>query len=113
MQPSFLLPANDPWLLLNKFTAARIALGRTGVSIPLRENLSFRLAHAFARDAVYTTLDTAELAEAFKSLKFPFYCCAARPLIAANTCKDLIWAGDWMIVPFQHSLNMQGLMISA
>ena len=71
MEPSSLLPANDPWVSLNKFTAARIALGRTGVSIPLRENLSFRMAHAFARDAVFTTLETAALTAALSDLSFP------------------------------------------
>ena len=61
MESSPLIPVNDPWSALNTFTAARIALGRTGVSIPVRENLSFKLAHAFARDAVYTILDKATL----------------------------------------------------
>jgi ethanolamine ammonia-lyase small subunit len=80
MEPSSLLPANDPWVSLNKFTTARIALGRTGVSIPLRENLSFRMAHAFARDAVYTTMDTAELAAALTGLSFPFLLLKSRAI---------------------------------
>ncbi|MFT4032270.1 MAG: ethanolamine ammonia-lyase subunit EutC [Siphonobacter sp.] len=46
----------DDWQSLKAFTDARIALGRTGVSIPLRESLQFKLAHAHAKDAVYSAL---------------------------------------------------------
>ncbi|PWV46166.1 ethanolamine ammonia-lyase subunit EutC [Chitinophaga sp. S165] len=48
----------DPWSSLKAFTTARIAIGRTGTAIPLKEVLSFKLAHAHARDAVYSRLDT-------------------------------------------------------
>lgn len=65
-------PGNDPWSALKKFTAARIALGRTGVSIPVRENLKFKLAHAFARDAVHTNLDMDSLVKSMNGLQFPF-----------------------------------------
>ena len=46
---------------LKQFTAARIALGRTGVSLPLQESLAFKLAHAHARDAVYSELNVEQL----------------------------------------------------
>jgi ethanolamine ammonia-lyase small subunit len=66
------IPEKDPWESLRKFTNARIALGRTGVSIPVRENLSFKLAHAFARDSVYTSLDLATLIEGLQKINHPF-----------------------------------------
>ncbi len=64
-------PAPDPWAALQAFTAARIALGRTGTSVPLREALAFRLAHAHARDAVYSVLDTERLLAGLAALPLP------------------------------------------
>ncbi len=51
----------DPWADLKAFTAARIALGKTGVSVPLKEALAFKQAHAQARDAVFSQLDLEEI----------------------------------------------------
>jgi ethanolamine ammonia-lyase small subunit len=58
---SALVPA-DPWVALRRLTPARIALGRTGASLPTREVLAFAHAHAQARDAVTTPFDSARLA---------------------------------------------------
>jgi ethanolamine ammonia-lyase small subunit len=52
----------DPWSDLRAHTAARLALGRTGASLPTDEVLRLGLAHAQARDAVRRELDVPAIA---------------------------------------------------
>lgn len=59
---------DDPWTHLRSFTDARIALGRSGSSIPTREWLRFRRDHALARDAVWADLNVFDLENHLETL---------------------------------------------
>jgi ethanolamine ammonia-lyase small subunit len=61
----------NPWQDLRKFTAARIALGRTGDSQPTQAILEFGLAHAQARDAVHVPMDGAAVEAQLAEAGFP------------------------------------------
>jgi ethanolamine ammonia-lyase small subunit len=63
-------PRRDPWAKLARWTPARIALGRSGASLPTREVLSFALAHARARDAVHAALDVEAVRASLAQLQF-------------------------------------------
>jgi ethanolamine ammonia-lyase small subunit len=52
----------DPWAKLRTTTRARIGLARAGDAMATQDVLDFQLAHAMARDAVHTKLDTSALA---------------------------------------------------
>jgi ethanolamine ammonia-lyase small subunit len=60
---------DDPWAHLRRATSARIALGRTGDSLPTHRVLEFALAHARARDAVHTSLDVDALIAELGAIK--------------------------------------------
>ena len=64
-------PATAALRELRAFTAARIGLGRTGVSLSTREQLAFQLDHAAARDAVHLPLDAAALLESVRQRGWP------------------------------------------
>ena len=57
----------DPWHDFKSLTAARIALGRAGGSLPTRELLDFGLSQARARDAVLASFDPRPLIEKLSS----------------------------------------------
>ncbi|MBX2858958.1 MAG: ethanolamine ammonia-lyase subunit EutC [Cellvibrionaceae bacterium] len=61
----------NPWASLRKFTNARIALGRAGVSLPTKHLLDFQLAHARAKDAVYSPLSLDSLLPQFAKQAWP------------------------------------------
>ena len=62
----------DPWHSLKTYTDARIALGHTGGAIPLKEVLQFKLAFAYAKDAVYSELDWPKLEQRLEQLALPY-----------------------------------------
>lgn len=57
----------NTWDFLHEFTQARIAIGRAGTSLPTHFLLNFRLEHAKARDAVYSTLDKEKIKQELQS----------------------------------------------
>ncbi|MDN4983321.1 ethanolamine ammonia-lyase subunit EutC [Bradyrhizobium arachidis] len=57
-----------PTVDLKSFTPARVALGRSGASLPTKPLLDFTLAHARARDAVHAVFDAPHLAAGVRAL---------------------------------------------
>jgi ethanolamine ammonia-lyase small subunit len=61
----------DPLQGLKAYTPARIGLGRVGSAIPLKAFQEFKLAHAHARDAVYSELDVDGLTSSLEQFGLP------------------------------------------
>lgn len=61
----------DRWAHLRRYTDARIALGHAGTGLPTAAHLAFQAAHAQARDAVHTPLDTAALLASLEERGWP------------------------------------------
>ncbi len=56
----------SPWADWRSLTPARLALGRVGAGMPTDEVLRFGWAHAMARDAIHTPLDTKALEDSLR-----------------------------------------------
>lgn len=82
----------NPWQTLSQFTPARIALGRTGVSLPTQPQLAFQLAHARARDAVHQLLDVPQLLQDLETAQ----------VARADTCLVLDSAASDRLQYLQH-----------
>ncbi len=65
------LVTTDPWGTLSGFTDARIALGRSGSSLPTQPLLQFAADHAMARDAIHTVFDIDGLARELAGIDLP------------------------------------------
>lgn len=57
----------SPWADWRSLTPARLALGRVGTGMPTDEVLRFGWAHAMARDAIHTPLDTVALESSLRA----------------------------------------------
>jgi len=58
----------DTWAALRRFTPARVALGRTGVSLPTARQLDLQEALALARDAVRAEFDAKAIAAELRTV---------------------------------------------
>ncbi|AWV99225.1 ethanolamine ammonia-lyase subunit EutC [Arcticibacterium luteifluviistationis] len=63
----------DPWDKLRSFSKARIALGHVGGSLPLREVLDFKLAHANAKDAINSELEVEKIMAQLAVFQLPIF----------------------------------------
>lgn len=92
--PKKSLIQEDAWSDLKAYSNARIALGNVGGSLPLREVLNFRLAHAHAKDAIYTPLDSVRLKTECEKFGFPVFVLRSKITLETNTLNDPISVDD-------------------
>lgn len=71
---------------LQRYTSARVSLGRAGAAIPMREQLRFQLDHALARDAVHAQLDVTAMLQGLQQRQME--CIALRSAIASAPGDD-------------------------
>jgi ethanolamine ammonia-lyase small subunit len=76
------MSAERLWSDLRRRTPSRIGLARSGDALSTREVLELRAAHAAARDAVHTPLDTAALAAELQALRLE------SPVVVATCARD-------------------------
>lgn len=67
------LSQQDPTHALRTYTQARIGLGNVGGALPTAEVLALKHAHAMAKDAVFTELDTTALMHRFAGFDLPVF----------------------------------------
>ncbi|MBL4678800.1 MAG: ethanolamine ammonia-lyase subunit EutC [Mucilaginibacter sp.] len=90
-----------PLNFLKEFTQARIALGHAGNGISTKDALAFKLAHAHARDAVYSEMETERLYDELIDFNLPVL-----PLHSqATTREKYLQRPDLGRLPDETSLN--------
>ncbi|WP_158965780.1 ethanolamine ammonia-lyase subunit EutC [Paraglaciecola sp. L3A3] len=82
------LVIENSWQKLKQFTSARIALGRSGNSIPTIEQLSFQLDHARAIDAVHKALDVEKLVQQLSQSKILREAIGALPIVVSSKAQN-------------------------
>lgn len=85
------LPAPNSLESLRRHTSARVAIGRTGHSEPLAASLSFKMAHAHARDAVFANLDVDAMRESLSIFQLPMLHLATK----ATDRRTYLQRPDW------------------
>lgn len=85
----------NSWDALRAFTDARIALGRTGASLPTGELLKFGLAHAQARDAVHQPFDSDTLGGALQESGWQTLTVHSQAADRTAYLSRPIWGGGW------------------
>jgi ethanolamine ammonia-lyase small subunit len=107
----------DPlWAGLQRLTAARIGLKRTGASVATAPLLDFRLAHARARDAVHEALDETRLSVEIATFGLPVLTIASAAadrqqyLMRPDLGRQLATGADAVLAPHAGSYDIAFVM---